>query len=258
MMNALFTDLDGTLIFSQRSLPAHLTLEKCSIMETYTNGQYGYMESQTQRYLAHWSTKNLFVPVTTRSIDQYQRLLSGFKDFHLPYFLVSNGGNLYRDGVLDHHWNKEVRKSLAVELEHTDEALAVVQGSLLPEWIRKIKIIDELYFCILVIEREWEIDKIATVNQLLRPLGWQAYFQKKKLYVLPIALSKENAVNRLKDGWKMNRQQIEKHYGLGDTTMDIPMLEEQNAYLYFGNDSRDFPHIVETNYSFSAIAKLLD
>ena len=44
MKKVLFTDLDGTILFSKNSLPKELKVENCVVAETYRNGHFGYME----------------------------------------------------------------------------------------------------------------------------------------------------------------------------------------------------------------------
>ncbi|MGX7418117.1 HAD family hydrolase [Carnobacterium gallinarum] len=258
MKKVLFTDLDGTILFSKNSLPADLSDENCEIIETYSNGQHGYMERQTWAYLANWSINNYLIPVTTRSTEQYQRLETGLAVFNLPYALTSNGGNLYRFGQLDESWHQDIRLSLANELKVASDALTVVKQFVPAEFIRKIKQIDTLYFCLLVVERIWESERIREVNQLLQPLNWHAYFQHKKLYVLPIPLSKENAIKKLKKEWSSQDIKIHKTLAMGDTTMDYHMLLQQENYLYFGiADSLHFK-LRNTPYSFKSIQAFLD
>lgn len=258
MKTALFTDLDGTLIFSKNSLPTNLPITDCQIMETYSNGQHGYMETKTWNYLTDWSKENLFVPVTTRSTEQYLRLTEGFQHFDLPYVLTSNGGNLYHHGILDQSWNEATRVDLANELQYFNAVLTVIEKLIAPEWIRKIKKIDELFFCILVIERTWDSTLINKVNQQLQDFGWHAYFQHKKLYVLPIRLSKENAAVKLKERWHTENYQIKTSVALGDTTMDCLMLLQQDAHFYFGEKTAEFPALSVTPYSFQKIYTLLN
>lgn len=252
MRTALFTDLDGTILFSKRTLPEHLTEKDCVKAETYSNGGYGLMEEKLVAFLEEWQQKNLLIPVTTRSTEQFERLGTVWKRIPVPYALASNGGNLYRDGVLDENWNKKVRANLAVELSHKEAVLSILNVILPQESIRKIKDIDGLYYCILVMERSWEQAFINEVNAALAVYDWMGYFQHKKLYFLPKRLSKEQAVKMLLT--ELSEELV--CVGLGDTDMDQQMLLECDRYLYFGEEE-EREKLSQSIYSQQVVKDLL-
>lgn len=254
MRTALFTDLDGTILFSKRTLPAELKEENCFKAETYGNGGHGYMESELVDFFIDWQRDNLLIPVTTRSMEQYERLSEIWQKLPIPFALTSNGGNLYRDGVLDERWNKEVREYLAMELQHKEAVLAILNVILPQESVRKLKDIDGLYYCVLVIERKWDEGFIQEVNAALAVYDWIGYFQHKKLYFLPKNLSKEQAVNRLKQ--EFGSQLTYK--GLGDTDMDQEMLLQCDEHLFFGEMDAPVEGLVQRPYSLQAVRNLLD
>ncbi|MHC5217816.1 HAD family hydrolase [Enterococcus sp. LJL128] len=253
MSIVVFSDLDGTLLFSKNSLPKSLTVDQCLEAETYANGGHGYMERQLVDYLKQWSEKHLFIPVTTRSTEQYERLSPLLKELAPAFALTSNGGNLYRSGQLDLNWNQQIKAELKPELESNGEILRIIERYLPQDSIRKVKEIDNLYYCVLVVARTWEPNLIQQVNEELSSYGWTSYFQHKKLYFLPAKLSKEGAAAKL----KAELPEGLSFKALGDTDMDQPMLKEQNHHLYFGTDIQKQSGIRTAEYSFEAVKKLL-
>lgn len=252
MKKVLFTDLDGTILFSKNSLPKELKVENCVVAETYRNGHFGYMEKELVAFLQEWTQEQLFIPVTTRSTEQYERLADCFSTFNLPFALASNGGNLYRYGRLDLEWQAATKQELRKELNQKELVLELIQKMIPAISIRKIKDSDELYYCVLTIERIWEEKFILEVNKELAKWGWCAYFQHKKLYFLPKALSKERGITRLKEELTESA-----HYlAMGDTEMDYGMLKQQNQYLYFSGFSEK--NLETTTYSLEKIHMLLE
>ena len=230
MSPLLFTDLDGTILFSRRTLPAGLPLEDCVEAETYSNGAHGYMQRDLVGYLREWSQHHLLIPVTTRSLEQFSRLSPLLSSFNMPFALASNGGNLYREGRLDPRWKQAVVSELAPQLKNRDAALEIIEQMIPGEDIRKVKDIDQLYYCVLVVEREWPAAHVEAVNRLLAQIGWVAYFQHKKLYFLPMGLTKEAAARRL----LQELPQRADYVAMGDTDMDWQLLLNSRDYLYFG------------------------
>ena len=107
------TDLDGTVLFSDRAMgdvrpdPARLTP-----VDVVGDGRvYAYM---TDSVLAGWTAlaaAGAIVPATTRSLPQYARL-------RLPgppprFAVVCNGARLLVDGESDPAWERTVRAAIA-------------------------------------------------------------------------------------------------------------------------------------------------
>lgn len=253
MRTALFTDLDGTILFSKRTLPQGLSEKLCLDAETYGNGGHGYIERELVAFFKEWQKTNLLIPVTTRSTEQFERLTPTWSQLSVPFALTSNGGNLYRNGQLDAAWNKAVRESLAEELSHMEAVLSILRVILPQESVRKIKEIDGLYYCVLVTERSWEQPFIDEVNAAMAVYDWVGYFQHKKLYFLPKGLSKERAVEQL----KKEMPEVLCCIGLGDTEMDQQMLLQCDKHLYFGEGEETIEGLDQSLYSLDRIKKLL-
>ncbi len=65
-----FTDLDNTIIFSYKH---NIGIDKVNI-EMYQGREISYMTQKTYRLLKQVAKKMLLVPVTTRSVEQYNRI----------------------------------------------------------------------------------------------------------------------------------------------------------------------------------------
>ncbi|MDR1579784.1 MAG: hypothetical protein LBS35_05460, partial [Synergistaceae bacterium] len=102
------SDLDNTLIHSYRVAEAG---DIC--VETRDGKKLSFMSPKAHGILKDIAAKCAFVPVTTRSLEQYRRLDLGVKP---KYALVANGALLLIDGEVDELWASETRRRLNVTL----------------------------------------------------------------------------------------------------------------------------------------------
>ena len=101
MKNKLFAcDLDNTLIHSYK----YRTDDDICI-EIYAGREQSFISRQAVELLREVIVNVEFVPVTTRSIEQYRRInwLDGIKP---TYAVTSNGANLLYNDVVDSNWRR--------------------------------------------------------------------------------------------------------------------------------------------------------
>ena len=74
-------------------------------VEIYQGREISFVTEKTYGLLKKLKEKALFVPVTTRTVEQYRRIDLGVGT--LPYALVCNGGVLLANGQEDESWYLE-------------------------------------------------------------------------------------------------------------------------------------------------------
>ena len=100
------SDLDNTLIHS------HLKVKPGDICVEIKDGkELSFMSPKAHELLRVIRTRCRFVPVTTRSLEQYRRL-SFPGDTPLEYALVSHGALLLVNGQVDEPWARESQERL--------------------------------------------------------------------------------------------------------------------------------------------------
>lgn len=105
----LFSDLDGTLIFSaKRKQVGDIVIER-------KNGEE--ISCVTARQAELFPCLRNVIPVTTRSIEQYRRIEFARFGFVPRYALCDNGGTLLADGERDAEW-AEWSSGIFSECEH--------------------------------------------------------------------------------------------------------------------------------------------
>lgn len=203
------SDIDNTLIYSYK----HDIGSEKKCVEVYQGREISFMPFSAYRNLPKICEKYLFVPTTTRSIEQYHRI-----DFGIPkpqYALVCNGGVLLKNGELDLDWYEE---SLDLKAPlHAELTKAVHYLKSDPYISFEIRTISDLFLFTKSNKVQETIDHLKNVVDLTRT---DVFSQGTKVYVLPKALNKGNAVSRLK-----KRLGPEFIIAAGDSEFDVPMLK---------------------------------
>ncbi|MDH6126736.1 HAD family hydrolase [Kitasatospora sp. GP82] len=227
LMNSQFlvaSDLDRTLIYSNRALaldvPDHLAPRLLSV-EVYDGHVLSFMTEQAARLLAELAGSARFVPATTRTRAQYERInLPGPTPGWIPsYAICANGGQLLVDGVPDPDWQAEVHARLASGSAPLDEIVEHLAIAADPEWTHKRRTADGL-FAYLVIERAQLPDGwLAELTGWCAELGWTVSLQGRKVYAVPAPLTKSAALAEVE-----RRTGATTVLAAGDSLLDLDLL----------------------------------
>lgn len=201
-------DLDNTLIFSYK----HYAQGIC--VETKEGKALSYMTPKAYELLQQLKDHLILVPLTTRSLEQYQRIQL-WPSAPAAYALTSNGAVLLANGVPDAEWAAQTTQLIADSLSELDLALALLQQdeaiTLTP------RLVDEAFVYTKSICVQ---NSLATLSKALDPDKVYLDHNGEKLYVLPKALSKGTALKRL--GARLG---VRCAAAAGDSFFDLSMLE---------------------------------
>ncbi|MFD5088579.1 HAD family hydrolase [Kitasatospora sp. NPDC058406] len=193
------SDLDRTLIYSNRALaldvPDRLAPRLLSV-EVHDGKALSFMTEQAAALLVELAQEALFVPATTRTRAQYERVnLPGPTPGWVPsYAICSNGGRLLVDGVPDEDWEAEMAGRLAAGAAPLAEVVEHLALCADPEWTHKRRVADEL-FAYLVVERaELPVGWLEELTGWCAERGWSVSLQGRKVYAVPGPLSKSAAL----------------------------------------------------------------
>ncbi|WP_254552881.1 HAD family hydrolase [Kitasatospora sp. MMS16-BH015] len=212
------------MIYSNRALaldvPDRLAPRLLSV-EVHDGKALSFMTERAAALLAELAGEVLFVPATTRTKAQYERVnLPGPTPGWLPkYAICANGGHLLVDGVADEDWRAEVRTRLAegsAPLAEVVEHLALAAD---PEWTHKRRVADQL-FAYLVVERaELPEGWVAELTDWCGQRGWNVSLQGRKVYAVPDPLSKSSALAEVE-----RRTGAATVLAAGDSLLDTDLL----------------------------------
>lgn len=222
------TDLDRTLIYSRRFLTEN---EDVVCVERIGDKEISYMTPQAMELLKQVRGLTYFIPVTTRSYEQFRRVTVAQ---NTEWAICSNGGTILRNGEIYEPWEKELNERL------DGKSFAGVLKSLSLERLcnmhgidySQIKLVDGRFHYIKLNNDVKDIfDQYLTANM---PIGWTHVIQGVKLYIIPNEVTKEAALAYVID------QIFGKHFGdvitAGDGPMDLEFLKLGTS-IYTPEDS---------------------
>lgn len=207
------SDLDRTLIFSYKRLS-----EDNICVEEKEGKKLSFMTPLSARLLCEISERTAFIPVTTRSIEQFERIKfsSG-----MPHFAVcDNGGNLLVDGVPDPDWRKRAE-------EHILPAMAEMER-IKSFW----ESLDDVYFEVRLVDGTFIFTKSHTPLETLRltaerlcPEYVQLFDNGDKIYAVPKGINKGAALLWLRERFG------EEIIAAGDSLFDREMLKNADIAI---------------------------
>jgi hypothetical protein len=219
------SDLDRTLIYSGSALQLPGTdAEAPSLLsvEVLEGRPHSFMTVSTAQRLQRIAAAATFVPTTTRTVAQYQRVrLHGIA----PRFAVtSNGGNILIDGVPDLDWNAGLHQAVVSGGVTLDQVKAELKARSDPEWMLKRRTGDEL-FCYAVVEPALlPADWVHEWRAWCAERGWVVSMQARKIYAIPAGVSKEAALQEV-----CRRAGAGRMLASGDGALDAGFLAAADA-----------------------------
>ncbi|MCX4909077.1 HAD family hydrolase [Streptomyces sp. NBC_00878] len=214
------SDLDRTLIYSSAALALTMPdarAPRLLSVEVHESKPLSYMTETAAGLLAELGDLADFVPTTTRTRKQYQRI-------QLPgpapkYAICANGGHLLVDGVSDPEWHTSVTERLARECAPLDEVREHMEATSDPAWLRKHRVAEDL-FVYVVVERELlPEDWAKELAVWAENRGWTVSLQGRKIYAVPKPLTKSAAMREV-----ARRTGATLTLAAGDSLLDADLL----------------------------------
>ena len=214
------SDLDRTLVYSKRAIEELGNDDKFVLkpVEKKDNHWISYMTESSYHALKELARTSLFIPVTTRTKEQFNRFHIFKEDIPLTYAITSNGANIIYRGKWMDEWSARIKSQM------TDES--VTQAELLTKLNREgfqfdgqIKQAENLFFYFILNSLPPASDRQA-INDLAELNGWRISIQGRKLYFIPRAISKGEALEFIS-----KREGMEVIAGAGDSVLDWDFLK---------------------------------
>lgn len=214
MKRILFaSDIDNTLIHSIRHMQEG---EVC--VELLRGKEQGFMSRRVYELLPKLCERVEFVPITTRSVEQFERI--AFPERCFDRAVTTNGAILLENGVSDMDW-REAKKVYADKVMHHLCALKRKLDEC--DGLNVCRIVDDMYLYISVEDRSqagefydrYKDDDLVDVE-----------LSGRKIYFLPHEINKGSALRKLKKDGKYDIV-----IAAGDSTIDISMLNEADIAL---------------------------
>ena len=213
------SDLDNTLMFSHKYRG-----ETDQCVEWLDGREQGFCTRRSLELLALVGQRTLFVPVTSRSVEQYRRIR--WPSPCLPrYAVTSNGGVLLEGDREDLAWRAGSEELTAPWREELAELEARLGEVPIP---KRFRMVDGLYLFAACDDQE----SARQLGDLFEGRTTvDVAVSGRKVYFFPPPLNKGEALRRLQE-----RFQPDRTVCAGDSVIDVPMLRAADRAIVPGED----------------------
>jgi hydroxymethylpyrimidine pyrophosphatase-like HAD family hydrolase len=211
-------DLDQTLIYSRNSMGL-IDADELVPVEIYKEENHSFMTRTAFHKLQVISQQVHFVPTTTRTYEQFERIFGLRESIRSHYAIVSNGGKVLVDGQLDLHWDNHVRQAMLRGCAPSAEVKQIFDRLADGGCVLRENYCDELFYSIVVNRDLLPQGMMTELAALLQTLGWNCSLQDRKIYLVPNAVSKGLAAQYVKE-----LAGAGSLFAAGDSLLDESML----------------------------------
>jgi hypothetical protein len=222
-------DLDRTAIYSAAALDLRIDdrdAPRLQCVEVHHGTPLSYMTEAAAAALITLAQLSTVVPATTRTLAQLARV-------HLPgpparYMIASNGGHLLVDGVPDSAWTARVRAALS-RCAPVTEVECYLRGHAAdydPAFVRTLRTASKMFVYAVVERAAMPPGWVADLADWCAPRGWTTSVQGRKVYALPVALTKSAAAAEV-----VARTGGGPLLAAGDSLLDAELLRYADAAI---------------------------
>ncbi|MFP3154372.1 HAD-IIB family hydrolase [Lachnospiraceae bacterium ZAX-1] len=206
------SDLDNTLIHSYKRYEPN---DIC--IETKDGKRLSYMSRDAFDLLQKVNKQCLFVPVTTRSVEQYRRI-SLLLEATPKFAIVSNGAVLLCSNEVDEEWLSKSKEMIADCMEKLYAYMDILRNDSYTSF--DVRLVDGIFLFT-------KTNNIAETMKLLDKAVDKENFEVsnlyEKIYIVPRKMNKGSALKRFIR--KYGREKGECLLCAGDSIMDLSMLK---------------------------------
>jgi len=216
------SDLDRTMIYSARFLNDYSGRVKA----VETGRYYSYMTELAAELLKRIAGKALFVPCTTRTVEQYRRVEFFQKELKPEYAIASNGANLLVNGVLDTAYRENILALLKSNCAAGRDILKEFNRLEGDGWVQPMRQADGVFHYCLIDRERAPVQELASFSVWANQQRWNVSIQGRKLYLVPQVINKWAALTRVMEITGDN-----KVVAAGDSLLDLPLMQGANYAL---------------------------
>lgn len=238
------SDLDRTLIYSTAFVKD--VMKDINVIEYKDEIPLTYIAEAARKKLKFLSERICFIPVTSRSLEQFRRLTLFNEDISNKYAVVANGGIILKDNEIDLEWEKIIHEKMSGIL-YIGELMNSFKKLLEHENVKSARICDEMFIYIVLYDKQIEDEYIVTLSILCKEAGYEVVKNGRKIYILPYFLNKWEPLKYI-----MEKEKETLIISAGDSILDLPMLKNSHKGLipYHGELNLDYGEITNDKENF--------
>lgn len=214
-------DLDRTLIYSANSMQLEgpdRHAPSLVVSEVYGGVPLSFMTRAADDLLGRLVEESIFVPVTTRTMEQFHRV-------RLPgrgagYAVTTNGAVILHNGQPDRDWKDHIQDTVADNCAPLTEVMAHLTGHRTVEAILRVRTAEDVFAYSIVNREGLTVQYLEDLAAWCKERGWSTSLQGRKLYCVPSPVTKEAAVAEIR-----RRVPVDVMVAAGDSKLDAGLLE---------------------------------
>ncbi|MBF0709331.1 hydrolase (had superfamily) [Alkalihalobacillus hwajinpoensis] len=253
-MRAFASDLDRTLIYSSRMIEQD-TQQNYELIETLDGKEISYISNYASELLQKVNKEIYFIPVTTRTVEQYRRITFFQTTIQPEYAITSNGGRILKNGKVLSDWSNRINASLE-ECLSLDAFVRQLENLIKGNWVERIRHADYLFVYLIIKRDHVSSEELYHLFEWSREQGWQPSLQGRKLYFVPNPVNKWKAVDYLKKEIGLSYV-----YTAGDSLLDYELIYQGDCGYVpaHGEVLESYPDLPKTTaHGMKASEEILD
>jgi len=210
------SDLDRTLIYSSFFLKSDIT--NTVPVELKAEKEISHMTEKSLKLLSLINEKVLFIPITTRSLEQFKRI-SIFNDtIPLKYAVVANGAIILKNGEVDLYWQNHILSQMN-SLISPIELIEKCRFFLDSEYIKSYRCCDDLFLYAVLKSDKLDSSDFNNLIEIADKEGYLVSKNNKKVYIIPKFINKWSPLKYI-----MELEGEDEIIAAGDSYLDLPLL----------------------------------
>jgi hydroxymethylpyrimidine pyrophosphatase-like HAD family hydrolase len=229
------SDLDRTLIYSKSFI--NEDMKDIVPVEKRDEEIISYMSNTSMKLLRLLSKRITFIPVTSRSLQQFNRLTFFKNDLINKYAVVANGGILLKDNKIDVQWQKLIKSQLD-EIILPEELLAKLSKFLKNPEVNSFSCCDNIFVYIVLKSNVIEEECVKELQLICSSYGYETVKNGRKIYIIPYFINKWAPLKYI-----MEIEQETELITAGDSILDFPMLENSMKAFVPGHGELNMKYV---------------
>ncbi|QTA79161.1 Sucrose-phosphatase-like N-terminal domain-containing protein [Desulfonema limicola] len=220
------SDLDRTLIYSQKMIKKYGEKNDTYIAETKDGEPVTYITEKSINLLKQAAQTSMFVPVTTRTRTQYSRVFAIHEQISPKYAVTENGGNIWVNEKPLAEWNELIKTRIKEECLAIQEIAKKFKDIQNNNWVKFFREIDGLFAYCVFYKKAAPLKELRLFQDYLQENKWKTVYHGRKIYFVPMCLTKKNAVKHIAD-----KEDINQIVAAGDSVLDLDLADIADTFI---------------------------